>query len=296
MEKNESNNKIKNNKKTIGMIIFWVLILLIFLAIGIWYVQPSAFFYPWHDKQSYEYLQTNNEFEELKIQNGENVISGWIKYNKPKEEKSPLIIMFGGNAQNSSNTCKWFYNDEIFKIFEGYNFIVIDYPTYGLSTGKLSEKTMFDTGIKTYEYALGLDSVDENNIIVLGFSIGTGVANYVASEKNPNGLILVAPYDRALSLYNNVINVFHGPMKLLTRYKFDSISYAEKMDVIKPLLITSTDDEVISYKQAENLSKHYKSTPKYLCINGAKHNDYFLREEVLVEIESYLKEKLNKID
>lgn len=284
------NNRQKKNWFII--ILFWILIFLLILIFALLYVQPSVFFYPWHDSKSYDVLKDIDSFEEIKIQNGKNTISGWVKYNKPKQEKSPLIIMYGGNAQNSSNTCNWFYEDKIFEtVFKDYNFLIVDYPSYGLSTGYLSEKTMFDTAIKAYEYAEKQEYVDKDKIVVLGFSIGTGVANYVTSEKNPYGLILVAPYDRALSLYNNAINIFHGPMKLLTRYKFDSISYAEKIKT-NPLVITSKDDEVISYKLSENLSTYYNNNPEYMCIEGALHNDYFLRQEVLDKISEYLDNKL----
>ena len=288
--KKESNRSVNKKNKILIIVLFWILVLIILLSIGIWYVQPSAFFYPWHDEKSYEFLKGHSEFEELKIQNGENTISGWIKYNNPKDEKSPLIIMYGGNAQNSSNTGRWFLESKIFDKFAGYNFLVIDYPTYGLSKGKISEKTLFDTGIKAYEFAEDLNCVNKDKIVVLGFSIGTGVAHYVASEKNPNGLIVVAPYDCALSLYNNAINIFHGPVKLLTRYKLDSKSYAQNIN-IKPLVITSKEDEVISYKFTENLLKFYKNEPQYLCVDKGDHNSYFSNEEVLNKIEEYLESK-----
>ena len=282
----------KQKKNGLLILLFWIIVILAILIFAVLYVQPSVFFYPWHDNKSYEILKTLDGFEEIEIQNGKNIISGWVKFNKDKTLKSPLVIMYGGNAQNSSNTCNWFYEEKIFEtVFKDYNFLIVDYPSYGLSTGDLSEKTMFDTAIKAYEYAEKQEYVDKDKIVVLGFSIGTGVANYVTSEKDPHGLILVSPYDRALSLYNNAINIFHGPMKLLTRYKFDSISYAEKIKT-NPLVITSKDDEVISYKLSENLSLFYKNNPEYMCIEGALHNDYFFRQEVLDKIRDYLDSKL----
>ena len=293
VNKNNSNNTttVKNKKcKIVLNILLWLIIITVLASIAIWSVQPSAFFYPWHDEVSYEFLKENIEFEELKIQNGKEIISGWIKYNNPKEEKAPLIIMFGGNAQNSSNTCRWFWESNIFDRFSGYNFMVVDYPTYGISTGEISEKTLFDTGIKTYEYAESLECVDNDKIVVLGFSIGTGVAHYVASEKNPNGLVVVAPYDCALSLYNNAIDIFYGPVKLLTRYKLDSKTYAQRIET-NPLVITSKEDEVISYKLTENLLNYYKNNPDYLCVERGNHNQYFSNEEVLSKIEEYLESK-----
>ena len=80
---------------------------------------------------------------------------------------------------------------------------------------------------EVYDYALTRKDVDKDKICVLGFSIGTGVATYLASERDIDGLILIAPYDKALSLYNNCLNIFHGPLKILARYKFESIKYAK---------------------------------------------------------------------
>ena len=167
-----------------------------------------------------------------------------------------------------------------------------DYPGYGLSDGKPSDKTMFESALKVYDYACNLDYVDKNNIVILGYSIGTGVATYVASQRNVNGLMLIAPYDEALSLYNNAINIFHGPLKALAKYKFDSLHYSQSVTV-SPLIITSYDDEVINYKFSLNLANHFKNTYKTVVLNNnVKHNDYFLQESVLEDIYNYLQSKL----
>lgn len=249
------------------------------------------FFYPWHDEKSYNQLLNEKNFEEIRINNNGKLLNGWIKYNTDQQQ-APLLIFFGGNAQNSSNTCLNFLHTDKYKYFEGYNLMIIDYPGYGLSDGKPSDKTMFDSALKVYDYASQLDCVDEDNIVVLGYSIGTGVATYVASQRNVNGLILVAPYDEALSLYNDTVNIFHGPLKLLARYKFNSIYYAQNVTV-SPLIITSYDDEVISYKFSLNLAKYFNNIDKTIVLNNnVKHNDYFSQEEVLINIYDYLKNRL----
>lgn len=278
-------------KRRLLSIFFIICSILIIFSITILLVQPSLFFFPWHDENSYSMLLKERDFEEIEINNNGKMLSGWLKHNT-YENQAPLLIFFGGNAQNSSNTCANFLNNNVFRYFEGYNIMIIDYPGYGLSDGKPSDKTMFEAALKIYDYASKLEYVDINNIIVLGYSIGTGVATYVASERNVNGLILVAPYDQALSLYNDNINIFYGPLKLLARYKFDSIQYAKNVMVL-PLIITSYDDEVINYKFSLNLSKYFKDTEQLVVLdNNVKHNDYFLQERVLEEIAKYLQKRL----
>ena len=280
-------------KKRQKILQFSVIIIgvLITIIVSILCVQPSLFFYPWHDEKSYNQLLNEENFEEIRINNNGKLLNGWINYNA-EQQPAPLLLFFGGNVQNSSNTCLYFSHTDKYKYFEGYNLMIIDYPGYGLSDGKPSDKTMFDSALKVYDYASQLDCVDKNKIVVLGYSIGTGVATYVASQRMVNGLILVAPYDEALSLYNNTLNIFHGPLKLLARYKFNSKYYAQNV-IVSPLIITSYDDEVISYKFSLNLVEYFNNVDQTIILNNnVKHNDYFSQEEVLINIYDYLKNRL----
>lgn len=275
------------NKKIFFYIISILIVLLIFIA-TILLIQPSLFFYPWHDEESYNKLLNEKDFEEIRIDNNDSLLDGWFKYNT-QEKPAPLLLFFGGNSQNSSNTCMNFLNNDIYKYFEGYNFMIIDYPGYGLSDGTPSDKSMFEAALKIYDYACNLDYVDKNKIVVLGYSIGTGVATYVASQRDVNGLILVAPYDNALSLYNYNLNIFHGPFKLLARYKFDSISYAPNVKVA-PLIFASHDDEIINYTFSLNLANYFNHVEKTIVLDDVTHNEYFSQEIVLNNIYNYLHE------
>lgn len=285
-------SKVKKINKKLLMTISIIILVLIITSISILYIQEDMFFYPWHDEKGYTQLLSESEFEEISIDNNGKLLSGWLKYNS-KEEKAPLVIFFGGNAQNSSNTCIDFLRNDRYRYFEQYNMMIIDYPGYGLSEGKPSDKIMFESALKIYDYVVNLDYVDQNNIVVLGYSIGTGVATYLASQRNVNGLILVSPYDEALSLYNDTLNIFYGPVKLLAKYKFKSIEYAQNVK-ISPLIITSYDDEVIDYNFSLNLAKYFDNVDNIIVLdNDVKHNDYFSQEQVLMSIYDYLQHKLN---
>ena len=268
----------------IGIIFIWLMLSLIFT---VFYIQANMLFYPWHDAESYETLKNEESFEELKIDNNGKVLSGWLKKNTMKTP-APLVILYGGNVQNSSNTCMRYLEEDRFQYLEEYNFMVVDYPEYGLSEGKASEKSIFEAALRVYDYASKLDIVDQNNIVVMGYSLGSGVATYVASQRNVNGLILLAPYDTMLSVYNSYFNVFHGPIKILARYKFESTKYAQDVNVA-PLIITSYDDEVINYQFSLNLASYFKDVEEKMVLeNGVKHADYLEQEIVWESINKYL--------
>lgn len=278
-------------KKIIYILIFIVSIVV--LIIGWNKLQEYLFFHPWNDMISYKKLQEIEEFKEIKIKNDEVNLSGWLWNIGKKEGKNPLVIFFGGNAQNSYNTLYNYYQSGTMKkVFGNYNLLLIDYPGYGMSKGKPSDDSMFIASKYIFEYATKMNEVNIDNIVIMGYSIGTGVASYCASENDASGLILVAPYDKALSLYNDAIDSFHGSVASLAKYSFDSSTYAE--NVTEPTLIfTSKKDEVINYKHSLDLAGHFSELDDVVILENVNHNGYFSQTEVLNTITDFLN-KLEK--
>lgn len=285
--------KLFKNKKTKTIAETIILLIVLFIWCLVFrHIQRYIFFYPWNDTSSYEQLQKNSDFEEVNIVNDGKNLNGWLYHNNLKWEKSPLVIYFAGNAQNSSNTMTYFLDLWIFDYFEWYNVLMVDYPEYGYSEWTIWEDAMFKAANDIYNRAITQPDIDAENIVIIGYSIGTGIATYCASIHKVNGLILIAPYDQALSLYNNAINIFHGPLKLLAKYKFDSLSYSKNIDT-EVQVITSYDDEVINYEFSENLSNHFKNHKDIIILdNNVKHSDYFSQSIVLNTIKEYLSERL----
>ena len=283
----------KNRKKGIPIYVIIIIILFIILLLIGWNkLQDYIFFHPWNDYISYKKLQEIDEFKEINIINDEVNLSGWFWNIQNKEEKAPLVIFFGGNAQNSSNTMyRYYLSENMRETFGDYNLLMIDYPGYGLSKGKPSDDSMFLASYYVYEYASQMDKVDNQNIAIIGYSIGTGIATYCASMNNANSLILVAPYDEALSLYNDVIDSFHGPIKSLAKYSFDSTTYAENYSG-PTLIFTSKTDEVINYSHSLDLAGHFSGLDEVITLDDARHNDYFKKSEVLEEIFGFLNKNI----
>ncbi len=276
--------------KKITKIIIAILVVIIIIAllfVGWNKFQEYMFFHPWNDHDSYKKLQEIEEFKEIKIKNNEVDLSGWF-WNIQGKDNAPLVIFFTGNAQNSSNTLYNFYlSDNMKELFGNYNLMIVDYPGYGISKGKPSDDSMFVASSYVFNYATQMNEVDKDKIVIMGYSIGTGVATYCASIKDAKGLILVAPYDKALSLYNDAVDSFHGSIKSLAKYSFDSATYAES--VIEPTLIfTSKDDEVINYSHSLDLAGHFSELKEIVLLEGIKHNDYFNEAKVLEKIKSFL--------
>lgn len=252
-------------------------------------LQELIFFHPWNDMVAYNKLKKINEFKEVTIKNDKVDLAGWYWSINDTNNPTPLVIFFTGNAQNSSNTMYKYYSSSNMKeVLGDYNLMIIDYPGYGFSKGKPSDDNMFIASKYVFEYATNMPEVDKENIVIMGYSIGTGVASYCASQNEANGLILIAPYDKALSLYNDKIDSFHGSAESLAKYSFDSATYAENVKE-KSLIFTSKGDEIINYKHALDLAGHFSELDDVIILEDTKHNDYFSESIVLDDINNFLK-------
>ncbi|PRR82538.1 alpha/beta hydrolase [Clostridium vincentii] len=250
-------------------------------------LSDQMFFYPNQDKEAYNKNLKNENYEEIKITKDDDILNGWLLKNI--EGKAPLIIYFGGNGECSARRFDNNFVSKKWGYFEEYNFMMVDYPGYGNTSGTPSDKTMFENALKTYDYAVSREDVDQKNIVIMGYSIGTGVATYLASQRDIKSLILLAPYDEGITLYNSQVNIFYGPLKYLVKYKFESIEYAKSVKV-KPLILASKDDELIPYSSSFKLSNQFPCGSNLITYEGFKHNDFWGQIEVLEKVEEHLQE------
>lgn len=276
--------KCTNMKLADGL--FLIFAVLAFAATTISALGAALLFLPNTDKKAYDSLLEIDQAEELAIETEHGTFTGWFVHHT--QENAALVLYFGGNGENASRRIKWLMDPEqerIYSIFEGYNFAYIDYPSYGSSSGTPSEKSLKQYGLAVYDTLIARGDV--SNIVVMGYSLGTGVANYVASQRQPAGMILMAPYANGYDLYNSHLNIFYGPLKMLVSFSMRADKFAEKVNV-KPLILASHADRDVPYESAAALFQAYKKGCNFVTIDDIEHGEFWGNEEVLSEIKKYL--------
>lgn len=270
--------------KAIVQILALVVSIIIFSGVTVQTIAPSFLFKPNFDEEAYNQLLNTKNAEEISIKTDSGEIVGWFLHNT--DDSAPLVLYFGGNAENSASHILSLADGEIDNTpYEGYNFAFFDYPSYGKSTGTLNEEALKEYGLTVYDYLISRSDVEE--IVVMGYSIGTGVANYVSSMRDVEGLILMAPYSSGYDLYNSRLPVFHGAARLLVSYKMESDKFAENITV-KPLIFASISDKVIPYESSKKLSEKYPSGSDFVTLEGVAHNEFLYNKEVSEKIREYL--------
>lgn len=278
---------VKRRHKTIIILLAIPLLLFIAFLLTLYIIQGRLLFLANSDPDAAYYIMNNpTGCEKIQI-TGDNgtEYSGYL--HRCGADDARLLIYFGGNAGNSASAMMYWSQDDNWSHLYGYDVLMIDYPGYGKSKGSPTEKSFYEMADSVMEYAGSLSEYRREDTVIMGFSLGTGVANYVAANYDISKLILIAPFDRILTVYNRYINVFHGPFKVIAKYSFNSSECAEKIDV-PVLIIASSDDETIPVSSTRELNKHYKNS-ELVTLEKYHHNEILSQKESWEMIESFLR-------
>jgi len=188
------------------------------------------------------------------------------------------IIYFGGNAEDVNYTLLNFLDKT------NYNIATMSYRSYGLSEGSVSEKSIYKDVLFFYDYLLDAEKI--KNPIIIGRSLGTGIATYLASKRNIKKVILISPYD---SIENIAKEQFpFAPITLLLKDKFLAENYAKTIN--KPMLaIYSKADRVVTQSHSKALIKSWKGKVKVIEEKSHNHGSLlFGNENLLKQIDEFI--------
>ena len=240
-------------------IIKTAILVYIFILIAAFLFQNQLLFHP--TAKTYPPASYGLEdFNQTTIRTADNVkLTAWY-HHAPGNEKT--ILYFYGNADTLANY------PVFFKKFAdaGYNVLGINYRGYGGSKGKPSEAGLYLDGDAALKFLERYS--DLQNIIVVGRSLGTGVAVEIASKNEIGGLALISPYTSINAVAEKVY--WFLPVNLISRYKFDSL--AKIASVKAPVLIIHGElDKLIPFSQAESLDKAVKNKHQLIKYAGGGH-------------------------
>lgn len=201
--------------------------------------------------------------ESLQLQMKDGVkLRGWLIKNSISA-KSNLLIYFGANAEEVSTVIPRMSK------FQNWSIALINYRGYGSSEGIPGEKALCSDSLEIYDYFSKKSDINNNNIVIMGRSIGTGIATYLAAKRNVTSVILVSPYDSLTSVAREKCPIL--PFNILLKDKFNSINLAPT--VKSPLFIlVGSKDKLIPPWHSKKLGKAWGGKVKLEEITGAGHN------------------------
>jgi len=146
----------------------------------------------------------------------------------------------------------------------GFSVLTYDYRGFGLSKGKSTEKNTYQDARAAYDYLVKQQNVPPSEIIVMGRSLGGGVAVDLASSRPVAGLIMQSTF---ISI-NRV--VAGGQVVPFDRFK--NISKIARVNC-PILVIHGTADSLVKFWHGQKLYEAAKKPKGYLWVKGADHED-----------------------
>jgi pimeloyl-ACP methyl ester carboxylesterase len=272
----------KRPLKYLGNIALVVLILYVAVCGLLYFYQDDLLFHPQPNTKAEVaiFLKENPDVDTVCCTMPDKALITTYIFKDTNNTPLPLIIYFGGNAEEVSHLIsKRAY-------FKHCAVALVNYRGYGQSTGSPSEKNMFSDALEVYDHLKSLPGIDSARVILLGRSIGTGVATYLASERPIKATVLITPYESMIAVAQEKYPFV--PISLLIKHPFDSQTYAAK--ITTPVLaFIAKNDVVIPKQHAYNLLKTWKGKTSFLEVN-ADHNSIMDDEEVWKKTEAFILE------
>lgn len=214
------------------------------------------FMFPWPHKEIY-----------LRLNDGKKLHA--IDFVPPTETKGAILYLHGSwDALDVWGKISPIYTDL------GYNIFFIDYRGYGKSEGKvISEKQIHDDVQVAYDYLKNI--YGEDKITILGQSIGSGLASYLAAHNKPKNLILQAPY------YSIEDWIHHLDPKIKIEDSLFKLENYKWLKLIKCriTLIHGDLDNGIYYGSSKKLSKLLKPQDSFITLSGEGHTNFTENEK-----------------
>lgn len=175
--------------------------------------------------------------------------------------------------------------------------VAFDYPGYGHSTGTTSESSIYEAALLAYHYCV--DHLRAQRVVLLGKSLGTGAAMFLASRKDiadtkrVKGTALVSPLASGVRTLSASRYMTRTAVAALDGQFMPNITYAK--DVTAPVLVMhGLDDAVVpvqnGYDLHAALPARFRADPSWFPHCG--HNDIEMKEKG--RFLSELKEFINK--
>ena len=266
------------NKKRMYNLFLVSLVVIVYLLVtlGLFIYQRSLLYHPVENNYYGDKLTV--EVKKIQIPTQDNIkLLAW--YHKKDIKKYKTILYLHGNAgslENRIHKINHFNDMDI-------NFLLLAWRGFSGNEGKPTEQGLYIDARSAVRWLIN-EGVKEENIIIYGESLGTGVAAEIAQNKKFAGVILESPFTSMIAAAKSKYPIF--PIKLLLKDKYES---DKKIKNIKsPILIMHGEiDKIVPFWMGKKMFE-IANEPKYSYFS--KYDDHMLEfnKDLLNSIKSFV--------
>ncbi|VDN82322.1 unnamed protein product [Brugia pahangi] len=233
--------------------------------------------------------------------NDDTMVALYVRCEKSYQCKksAPYVILFAQPNSSDLGSCM-LTDPNLVDIadFLQCDLMAFDYSGFGLSTGTPTEKSVYQNMETVYHYLIEEMRAQPNEIILIGFSMGTAVAIHLASrEKVPlsqlfihevAGLVLIAPFTSLL----RVLGRKPDSKKTCCLDQFSSIDKVSKVHC-RTLICHGVKDAIVSINHSIVLQKRLPNATKPFYLDEATHQGIYCERKMWNRVQQFLFHELD---
>jgi pimeloyl-ACP methyl ester carboxylesterase len=201
---------------------------------------------------------------EVRTADGESLVGVRIPGMGANADGTPSLLGFGGNAWNAETMVLMLH-----RLFPDRSVVGFHYRGYTPSSGSPSAQALLSDSLAVFDHLRKAQATEP--IIAVGFSIGSGVAAYLARHRPVEGLILVTPFDSLEALARELY--WWAPAGLLFRHRASTIDFVRD-SLVPTALFIAEHDAVVPRRRSEPLRAAIGNLVFQRVIDAGHNNIY----------------------
>ena len=254
-----------------------IILCYLLVVVFVFFYQRNLLYHPFENNYSTD--KANFSYKEvfIPVSNG-NSLKGWF-HTKDLNNKKTLVF-FHGNAGDLRNRI---YKLNLIKDFD-INFLIVAYRGFSGNNGKPTEIGLYEDARSTLNW-LTKQKIKEDQIIIYGESLGTGVSIEVAQNKEFAGIILESPFTSMVDA--GKFYYPYLPVSLLLKDKYETVKKLKNVNI--PILVMhGKKDKIVPFHMGKQVFEK-ANDPKfsYFPDNDDHMMDY--NEDLLKTLSIFFK-------
>jgi len=267
-------NLIKMKYFTLLLLIF---ILIYFIIIISTYVfQRNLLYHPTENNYFGDQLLVS--IKKIKIKTQDNIeILSWY-HNKNLYDYKTILFLHGnaGSLENRIHKINHFKDIKV-------NFLLIAWRGFNGNAGKPTEEGLYEDAKSAIRW-LNSKGIKENNIILYGESLGTGIVTEIAQYRNFAGIILESPFTSMIDAGKDKYPFL--PIKLLLKDKYESNKKMKNIN--SPILVMHGKvDNLVPFHMGKKIFE-LANEPKYSYFSENDNHMMEYNEKLLKALKDFI--------
>jgi pimeloyl-ACP methyl ester carboxylesterase len=240
-----------------------IVVLLYGLQLLLFALGQSYFIFQRFPRDQQYTVAFEQDYTEVYLSSGQERIHGLYFEPTHQTPKGVVLYLHG----NRGHLGRWGKNHQAFTEL-GYAVLLIDYRGYGKSSGQPSEQGLYEDGKAALDWLQ--QRYSNEDIILYGRSLGSGVAAYLSTLQAVKLLILETPYDQMPHVIQRQVP-FPMP-KAIFRHTFPNDQWLAQTRC-PAYVLAGSRDKLIPLKLSLRLKPLLPSPAHFITIEGAGHRN-----------------------